>query len=67
MKELIIAMLDEFVLFWQVVFPLLLSMDYLLPPQTFFAIIKFFAFTCCFNVVIPFVVLYILNLSLLEF
>ncbi len=61
MKELIIAMLDEFDLFWQVVFPLILSMDYLLPPQTFFAIRKCFAFTCFFNVVIPFVILYMIK------
>jgi hypothetical protein len=39
-KEFIIAMLDEFDFFWQVVLRLLLSMDYSLPPQTFFAIAK---------------------------
>jgi len=60
-KKLIIAMLDEFDLFWQVVFPLLLSMDHLFPPQTFFTIIKCFAFICFFNVVIPFVVLYMIK------
>jgi len=60
-KEFIIAMLDEFDFFWQVVLQLLLSMDYSLPPQTFFAIIKCFAFTCFFNVVIPFVVLYMIK------
>ncbi len=61
MKELIIAMLDDFDLFWQVVFPLLLLMDYLLLPQTFFARIKCFAYTCFFNVIIPFVVLYMIK------
>jgi hypothetical protein len=61
-KEFIIAMLNEFEFFWQVVFPLLHLMDYLLPPQTFFAIIKCSAFTFfSMLLIIPFVVLYMIK------